>query len=93
MEGNGLLQTDHSEHFLPKKQNSVELGTQSDSNFYTVGTVDIKPSSTEGTIVELGDQKVLKAIRKSVITSEHNCHTTIFFDSERSPLNRPLHHY
>ena len=82
--GNGLLQADHSDHFLPKKQNSVELGEQSDSNSYTVGTVDIKPSSTEGTTVELGDQKVIKAIGKSVIRSDHNCHTTNFFDSERS---------
>ena len=83
-ECNGLLQPDHFLSDHPKNIDSVELGDQTESDTFTVGNVDVKQSSTESSTVELGDRKVIKVIKNSVISSDHNQHTTNFFDEKRS---------
>ncbi len=81
---NGLLQPDQTDHFLPEKEDSVQLGNKSDSTNYTVGDVEINPNASDDFVVKLGDQKVIKEIRNSPISCDQNSHTTNFFDENRS---------
>ena len=81
---NGLLTTEHLDHFSGKNTDSDDEGEKVDQSTITQRDVSLPQTSSNGSPVELGGKKVINVIKGNVITPDQNSNTTNFFDEKRS---------